>query len=88
MTKVVPSGFLSVTAENILVDLHPDGEMCVGYAWLDGGKSPENIAAIQELKDNGMILFYRGLMTEDGEVAGSGWCRSPKGNDYVEKYEL
>jgi hypothetical protein len=32
--------------------------------------------------------FWRGLMTEDGEVAGSGWCRSRKGNDYIEEHEL
>lgn len=87
MTKIVSSGYLTVAAENILTEMYSDAEYCVGYRDI-GGKTPENIAAIKELKEHEMIVFYRGLMTEDGEVAGSGWCRSGKGNDYVEEFEL
>lgn len=88
MSKKVSSGYLSVAAEDILAELYSDSEYCVGYKFFNGGKSTENVAAIKELKENDMIEFYRGLMTEDGEVAGSGWCRSKKGNDYVEEFQL
>lgn len=87
MSKKVPSGYLSIAAEDILAEFYYDSEYCYGYAWF-GGKTPENVAAIKELKKHGMIDFYRGLMTEEGEVAGSGWCRSVKGNKYVEEYQL
>jgi hypothetical protein len=87
MTKVISSGYLGVRAEEVLAELYSDGEQCIGYSSI-GGKTPENIAAIKELKEHGMIEFWRGLMTEDGEVAGSGWCRSKKGNDYVEEFKL
>ena len=87
MSKKVSSGYLSVRAEDILAEMHPDAEYCVSYSYV-GGKTPENVTAIKELKEHDMIEFYRGLMTEDGEVAGSGWCRSEKGNDYVEEYKL
>lgn len=88
MSKKVSSGYLSVAAEDILTELYGDSEWCVGYKGITGGKSPENVAAIKELKKHEMIVFYRGLMTEDGEAAGSGWCRSGKGNEYVEEFEL
>jgi hypothetical protein len=87
MSKKVSSGYLSVRAEDILADLSSTEEYCFGYGNL-GGKTPENVAAIKELKSHDLIEFWRGLMTDDGEVAGSGWCRSTKGNDYVEEYQL
>ena len=88
MSKKVSSGYLSVRAEDILAEMYSDSEMCVGYRFFDGGKSKENVEAIKELKANDMLEFYRGLMNDDGEVCGSGWCRSKKGNDYVEEYQL
>lgn len=88
MTKSNNKRYLSAAAEAILMQLHQDCEHCYNYRWLDGGKSPENIAAIAELKKHDMIEFHRGLMTEDGEVAGSGWCRSDEGNQYVGEFEL
>lgn len=87
MSKKVSSGYLSVVAEDILAELHSDAEYCYGYRGI-GGKTPENVAGIKELKEHDMIEFYRGLMNDEGEVGGSGWCRSPKGNDYVAKFEL
>lgn len=88
MSKKVSSGYLSVQAEDVLCEISDNGEWCVGYRGITGEKSPENVKAIKELKENDMIIFYRGLMTEDGEVCGSGWCRSKKGNDYVEEFKL
>ena len=87
MSKIVSSGYLSALAEDILAHMDGDGEYCHGYKGM-GGKTPENIKAIKELKSHNMLEFYRGLMTEDGEVAGSGWCRSEAGNEYVEEYQL
>lgn len=87
MSKKVSSGYLSVNAEDILAEMYSSEEHCVGYAFF-GGKTPENVAAIKELKVHEMIEHWRGLMTEDGEVAGSGWCRSKKGNEYVDEFKL
>ena len=87
MSKIISSGYLSILAEDILADMNGDGEYCHGYKYI-GGKTPENIAAIKELKSHDMLLFYRGLMNEDGDVGGSGWCRSERGNEYVEEFSL
>jgi len=87
MSKKVSSGYLSTAAEDILSLLHPDEEYCMSYSSI-GGKTLENVTAIKDLKEHDMIEFWRGLMTEDGEVAGSGWCRSRKGNEYVEEFNL
>lgn len=80
-------GWLSGRAEGILAEMHADSEWCMPYRAL-GGKTPENVAAIAELKKHDMLEFHRGLMTDDGEVAGAGWCRSEKGNAYVDEFEL
>ena len=87
MSKKVSSGYLSVAAEDILATLYSDCEYCMPYVSI-GGKTPENVAAIKELKRHDMIQFWRGLMDDDGKLAGSGWCRSKKGNQYVDEFEL
>lgn len=83
---------LTEDEEAVLVELHYDAEMCYNYKWLDGIKPglhrKELEPIIKHLKELDYIDFYRGLMTEEGEVAGSGWCRSKKGNEYVDKHEL
>ena len=85
--ELAPIRHLSVAAEKILIELCDDAMYCAGYKYI-GGKTPENIAAIKELKSHDMLLFYRGLMNEDGDVGGSGWCRSERGNEYVEEFSL
>lgn len=76
--------------EHILVVLSGTEEHCCGYWSLESPeyKRPELKKAIKKLRDLGYVEYWRGLMTEDGEVAGSGFCRSRLGNEYVEKYEL
>lgn len=88
MSKKVSSGYLSVAAEDMLAEMYGDSSYCVPYNYFAGGKSKENVAAIKELKEHDMIEFHRGLMTDEGEVAGSGWCRSSKGSEYVNEYQL
>lgn len=74
---------------NILVEMHSDAEYCINYKWLSHlGEPAELKKAIKHLKELDFLEFHRGLMTEDGEVAGAGWCRSAKGNNYVEEFEL
>ena len=90
VTAEVPEGargWLSKQAEEILVQLYSDSEYCLSYRGLNGTRE-ENEPAIKELNKHNMIECHRGLMTEDGEVAGSGWCRSVEGNAYVEEFEL
>lgn len=75
----------------ILQEITSNSEYCINYQHLVGTnnlsrKQIEPIIA--RLKDMQFIEFHRGLMTEDGEVAGSGWCRTELGNRYLERHEL
>jgi len=75
--------------EKILQELYSDCGLCVGYSAIDGlGEMPELKKAIKHLKELEYIEYYRGLMSEGGEVGGSGWCRSGLGNQYVEEHQL
>lgn len=82
---------LTENEEAVLAEMHSDGEYCINYTYLAGlnGMSRKELQPIiKHLKELGYIDFYRGLMTEEGEVAGAGWCRSSAGNDYAEEHEL
>lgn len=85
------SRLLTKDEEAVLAELSSTEEHCLNYAWLEGvnGLDRKGLQpVIKRLKELGFIEFWRGLMTEDGEVAGSGWCRSRAGNDYVEEWQL
>lgn len=82
---------LNENEEAVLAELSGTEEYCINYAYLNGLKGmtrKELEPIIKHLKELDFIEFWRGLMTEDGEVAGSGWCRSRKGNEYVEEQQL
>jgi DNA-binding MarR family transcriptional regulator len=87
MSKI---GKLEPIDEHILTELSNTEEHCWGYDALrsERYKRPELKKAIKKLRDLGYVEYWRGLMTEDGEVAGSGFCRSRKGNEYVEEHSL
>ena len=76
---------ISEDAESIL-HLFPERE-CINYNSL-GGKTKENQSLVRELRTAGLIEHHIGLMNEDGEVLGSGWCLSQEGVSYVEKHRL
>lgn len=95
MTKPSISGETEVELpkleEDILAILSGTEEFCYNYDALVGtiGVSRKYLEpAIKHLRENQYITHWKGLMTDDGEVAGSGWCRSSKGNDYVEEHNL
>ena len=77
--------------EEVLITLNSDAEYCHNYKslshYLECGKE-DLIPVIERFKELGFLEYYRGLMNDEGEVAGSGWCRSKKGNDYIEEHEL
>lgn len=76
---------------DVLIAMSSSEEHCVAYSNLEYGtnlKRKELEPIIKHLKELGYITFWRGLMTDEGEVAGSGWCRSRAGNDYIEEHEL
>lgn len=53
------------------------GELCISFSYMqpETGLSIKEIgAACRSLKGKGYAEFYRGLMNDDGEVAGSGYC--------------
>lgn len=61
----------------ILECLNRDAEMCYPYSWIcdeTGLTRDEAKTAIDRLRDFGAVEFWRGLMDDDGNVAGSGFC--------------
>lgn len=84
-------GKLSELEEDILAAMCSDAEYCINYSILSRQLKVDRKylePAIKNLKSFDYLEFWRGLMTEEGEVAGSGWCRSEKGNQYVEDNQL
>lgn len=53
-----------------------DGEMCVSFAYIAYNKRDIKAVrrACRSLRRKGLAEYYRGLMTDEGEVAGSGYC--------------
>lgn len=65
-----------------------DEEYCYGYDIIDYlSERKELKKAIERLKKLEMIIYEKGLMTESGRAAGSGWCLSSKGAEYVNEFE-
>jgi hypothetical protein len=57
-------------------------ENCITFSWIaDDTKLglKEVRRAARSLRRKGLAEFHRGLMTEDGQVAGSGYCISKAG---------
>lgn len=61
----------------LALDTRPDGERCVGFAPIERktGLSRKDIKrSVRALARKGFAEFHKGLCTEDGEFAGSGYC--------------
>lgn len=63
-----------------------DGEMCITFSWIvDDTKL--TLAQVRRscraLRKKGLAEFYRGLMTEDGEAAGSGYSITRAGESVI-----
>ena len=56
---------------DILVEMEYD--WCYPFRHFNGTKK-ELSKEFKILREAGLVSFYNGLMTEDGEVAGSGYC--------------
>ena len=82
--------FLNKNQYSILVELEYM-EHCKGYDRLEGHEK-ELKKEIKLLREYGYVEYHRGLMTEEGEVAGSGFCRNMDRNDEINEliaeYEL
>lgn len=66
----------------------PDGEYCLPFDYISDGTNLDRKAvrkACRSLARKGLAGFYRGLMTDDGEVAGSGYSITYYGRDFVDK---
>ena len=82
---------LTETQYEILSRLGSD-EYCRSYAGLsDIGDKKSLQPEIKKLMKIGLVELHRGLMNDDGEVAGSGFCRSYRKSKeielLIEKYE-
>jgi hypothetical protein len=65
----------------------PHGEMCVRFWTVEqstGRPRREVRLAIRALARKGLAEYHRGLMTEDGDLAGSGYCITPAGREWLE----
>lgn len=61
---------------NVLQAIQHDSDMCYGYDWImDYTKvdRKETKKAVDHLRELKVVSFHRGLMNDDGEVAGSGF---------------
>ena len=61
----------------VLECLNRDAEMCYPYSYIcseTGLTRKEAKAAVSNLRSMGAVEYWRGLMTEENEVAGSGFC--------------
>ena len=60
----------------------PHGELCIAFGWIvsDTNLPLKQVrTACRSLRAKGFAEFYSGLMTDEGEVAGSGYCATPEG---------
>lgn len=58
------------------------GERCIGFDWImaDTKLSRKEVQkACKVLREKEFVEFYRGLMNDEGQVAGSGYCITRKG---------
>ncbi len=65
----------------------PDGELCVSFNHISSETKLDRKAvrkACRSLARKGLAGYYRGLMTEDGEVAGSGYSITYAGRDFID----
>lgn len=68
-----------------------DGEMCITFDWIEGEtklNTKDVRRSCRSLRKKGFAEFYRGLMTEDGEVAGSGYCVSRAGEAFLKPCDV
>lgn len=83
---------LSKTELEILQGLSND-EMCYAYNYICDITFPEVLERkeaqkiIKRLRGLGLVRYVRGLMTEDGDVAGSGFCLTIAGDKIVKEYD-
>lgn len=45
-------------------------------------------AILIDLRKDGLATYAKGLWTDDGELAGSGYAITPEGRDYLRAYEI
>lgn len=67
------------------------GEQCLPFSWIEEDTKFDRKTirkACRVLREKGLVVYLRGLMTEDGEVAGSGYHISPEGRELAEKLGL
>lgn len=61
----------------------PGGELCVPFKYIAStlGRSdvPEVRRVTRQLARKGLAEYYRGLFTDDGDMAGSGYCITEAG---------
>jgi len=69
-----------------LAEYARDCECCWAFKYIDADLSLKEIKiACRSLADKGLTKFHRGLMDEDGKVAGSGYCSTQQGIEFIEE---
>jgi hypothetical protein len=72
----------------------PNGEHCVPFKVIQGSLAvvgehweiKEIRRVVRHLKRKGMAEFHCGLWTDEGEVAGAGYCISKAGQAWLEQH--
>lgn len=62
------------------------GEGCIPFSYMEDDTKltrKEIAKACKSLREKDLAHFHRGLMDDDGKVAGSGYCISPNGRAFM-----
>lgn len=66
-------------------------ERCIGFDWITGDSKlsrKEVQKSCKTLREYGLVEFHRGLMDDDGKVAGSGYNISQKGSALINPCDI
>ena len=67
------------------------GEKCIAFDWImeESKLSRKEVQkACKVLREKGLIQFFRGLMNDEGQVAGSGYCISAEGQKHANPCDM
>ena len=86
---------MTPNAKDCLIALNdlsaPDGELCLHFKTIMDATGLDRKMVrfqVRALARKGLAEYFRGLFTEDGEVAGAGYCITKEGMKTIETLML
>ena len=86
MTKMLPNH--RKVLEVLAIYTRPHAEMCYGFKPIADYAEMQDVREVRRivrhLARKGLAEYHKGLFTEYGELAGSGYCITPQGLEVVD----